>query len=414
LSFVCYGNSLRNAFISDDVPAIVNNPDIPRTLGYWNDPHSFLNSLSYRLAGLNPFSYHCASILLHSFNTILVFFFLSLFFSTAASFWGAMIFVVHPVHTEAVTWISGRPYLFVALFVISIYLLYSRATSFPSGSVKSRAVSYGLALMFFTYFLISQFTFFALTPLLLVFSDITFKKGRKNFKYWIPFFVLVAIRIIWGHQAVLDRVNYLRQEMHAASLLQNPLFYFVYSFFTHLGLLVFPLRLTLLHEPSPAYDILFKHASFFSILIFGILFLAFKKSKEMFFALGLFIIFLIPTFSPIPVVSVPVAERYLYLPSILLSMGCAFLFDRFSRKANGTKRYYCAALSLLIFAYGARTFMRNEDWRTPARFLRATLAVSPHIPQVHHGMGRIYLEEGNTSQALEEFRKAAQLDPGNR
>lgn len=126
--FAAYANSLSAAFISDDIPAILRNPLIAQPLSVWIDPASMLNSFNYLFAGARPFIYHLTNIGLHSLNTVLVLFFLCSFFSLEASFLGACIFAVHPVHAEAVTWISGKPYLMGTLFLLANYLLYNGVT----------------------------------------------------------------------------------------------------------------------------------------------------------------------------------------------------------------------------------------------------------------------------------------------
>ena len=128
LCFLVYANSLNNAFISDDIPSIVKNPFISHPWRVWTDLAAFLNSLNYLVSGYNPFSYHLTNIIMHALVTILVFLFLNLFFKVEASFLAACLFAVHPIHTEAVTWISGRGYLINALFILGIYLLYQKAT----------------------------------------------------------------------------------------------------------------------------------------------------------------------------------------------------------------------------------------------------------------------------------------------
>ncbi len=137
LCFLVYANSLNNAFVSDDIPAITENPVISQPLRSWLNPAALLNSLCYLIVKDNPWLYHLVNIILHSINTILVFLFLSLFFSPASSLLGASLFAVHPVHVEAVAWVSGKPYLFLTLAVLGTYLLYNKSTS----SVKEKTIS---------------------------------------------------------------------------------------------------------------------------------------------------------------------------------------------------------------------------------------------------------------------------------
>jgi len=105
VSIAVYANSLNGEFISDDVTGIIENPLINNPLGVWHLQH-ITNALIYKFFKLNPAPYHAFSILIHVINGVLVFFFLLLFFDKLPSFFGALIFAVHPIHTEAVSWIS--------------------------------------------------------------------------------------------------------------------------------------------------------------------------------------------------------------------------------------------------------------------------------------------------------------------
>ncbi len=130
LSVVLYANSIRGIFISDDVRAIVLNPQISDiTLSGDLDLADLSNKLLYKVAKENPIPYHLFNIFLHAVNSVLVFYLLLYFFSVWSSFWGALVFSAHPVHTEAVSWISGKPYLLSTLFILASFLLYLSANS---------------------------------------------------------------------------------------------------------------------------------------------------------------------------------------------------------------------------------------------------------------------------------------------
>ncbi|MBI5145258.1 MAG: hypothetical protein HZA27_03625, partial [Candidatus Omnitrophica bacterium] len=101
LCFLAYFNSLNNQFVSDDIQSIAKNPLIGQPQTYLIDPANLLNSLAYLIGRFNPFPYHLASVIIHTLNTILIFFFLVLFFKPETSFLGAGLFAVHPIHTEA-------------------------------------------------------------------------------------------------------------------------------------------------------------------------------------------------------------------------------------------------------------------------------------------------------------------------
>ena len=153
LCFLVYANSLNGAFICDDLTSIVNNPSVNNAAQYLFSPPGLLNSLNYLTGKLNPFSYHLTNMLLHSVNSVLAFIFLCLFFKTEAAFLGAGLFAAHPIHTEAVSWISGRPYCVLGFFIFAIYLLYRASSYGPDGQGRFRPGRYLCCLTMFAYFL---------------------------------------------------------------------------------------------------------------------------------------------------------------------------------------------------------------------------------------------------------------------
>ena len=432
LSFLVYANSFNNAFVSDDIDGIVKNPLISHPLYFWLSPSNLLDSLIYLIAGNNPFPYHLTSIILHSIATIFVFFFLRLFFNTESSFLGASLFAVHPIHTEAVTWVAGRPYIITALFILGTYFLYNSAVDAKNTSKKFKPLPYLICLVFFSYYITRNFSFYSFFPFLLILSDVTFKRWRKNWKWWLPFFAIVLLRMFLARSIISGRITSVAKEVGMmGSLWTNPVYNMTYSIFTHLGLVIWPAKLTLYHEPP----VITRFALNAELIILAILALAlpfiFKKARPLFFAIALFVIFLAPTYSPV-MVSWLVAERYLYFPSIAFSIFAAFFYERIyktriltNQKPNSHESirenlcvirvhscYGNLILAVVIFiiaAYGVRTVARNEDWKRPERFWRETALVSFLSPRAHNNMGDIYYQEGNIGGAIREFKKAIEL-----
>lgn len=409
LCFLVYANSLHNAFVSDDIPAILKNPFISSPLRSWADPAAFLNSLNYLIAKFNPFAYHLTNIILHSLNTILVFLFLHLFFKTEASFLGACLFAVHPIHTEAVTWVSGKPYITTSLFILSAYLLYNDATK----GKRAGRIKLLISFFIFSYYLIVNISFYFIFPFFLVFSDITFNRWRKNWKYWLPFLGVVILRLILATSQILQRASFVAGQMGQEVTRSNPIFNLAYSFFSHLGLLlwpVWPVKFTLYHEPAVISSFALKAELFCLLLLVLSLPLIYKKAKELFFAIGIFVLFLTPTYSPV-MVSWLVAERYLYFPSISLSIFLAFFYEKYLKPMRGitAKNIALGFLIFIIAGYAVRTVARNEDWKSPQEFWRQTVLVSDKSERAHNNMGDAYSQEGNTEGAIREFKKAIEL-----
>ncbi|MFC1704519.1 tetratricopeptide repeat protein [Candidatus Omnitrophota bacterium] len=409
LCALVYANSIHGEFILvDDIPAIVRNPRIARPLYYyWAFPQELLNSLSYRIARFNVVPYHICGIVLHAINTILVFFLLRLFFKEKASFIGACLFAVHPIHTEAVSWISGRSHVVIGFFVLVTYLLYFTATQ----QEKLKRPLYLMSVLIFTYYINQNYSFYTFFPFLLIFSDIAFKRWRNNWKFWLPFLLILAFRIILLKEVVVDKVITPPLDGWGQETMRNPWFYFVYATYSYLGLLLWPARLTFYHEPLMFHPLVMRLGMVVVGIVICFLPYIYKKAKSIFFGLGMFALFLVPSYSPFPIAPT-VSERYAYLPSILLSILASFLYERCSVRSNGIHRKGIILLFIFVIAaYGARTVARNEDWRDNRRLWSATLEVSPKSPRSHSNMGVVYLEDESFEKAIEEFNAAINISP---
>lgn len=400
LVFVIYANTLHNDFLSDDLPTIVNNPNIANPFAALNIA-TFSNSVNYLLGGLNPFGYHLVNIILHTFNSIMVFFLLRLFFKALPSLWGALIFAAHPVQAEAVTWVSSRLYLLFAFFLLLSFFFYLSATGGPKLKI-SRLIA---SLIFYTLALLSSFFPLAFPALLAVY-DFTFGRWRRAWKFWPAFFILAAVKLFLMFAFVQQRAVEIALDSGVRAW-SNPFFNMVYSFFAHLRLVLWPARLTIYHEPSVISSWGLKAEILLFTLIILSLPLLYKKARVVFFAACLYILFLCPTYSPVMIAWL-VAERYLYFSSIAFSILIAFLIDRYL-SAGKIKIPACILLSVLVGAYALRSIVRNRDWRSHSALWKATVKASPDSPKAHNNMGDVYSLEGDWQQAAAEFRRAIEL-----
>ncbi|MBU1122327.1 MAG: tetratricopeptide repeat protein [Candidatus Omnitrophota bacterium] len=407
LSFIIYGNSLNNAFVSDDIPDILNNPEISNIsrlvdLNYFS-LSGVTFTLNYLIAGYNPWIYHLTNIIIHILTSIAVFFFLRIFFKYWPSFWGTLLFVVHPIHTENITWISGRGHAFFGLFVLISFICYVKATS-------SYRFKWGFFISAIAMYIFSLYSgpFALLYPAMIILYDVTFRKWKKHWKQWIVFLGLACFRLLFMIGTVSGRVVSISTDVGSVREV-NWFFKIAYSFFSHLWLLLWPEKLTLYHDDlsiSMTAIVLEVLALGFVILLLPFIF---RRAKVIFFAICIFILFLAPTYSPVTITWL-VAERYLYFPSIALSLVLAFLIEKFSRKRPFKIAGIVLLVSILI-ACSTHTIIRNFDWKTRASLWRATAKVSPNSAKAHNNMGDIHSGEGNLKEAVKSFKRAIELKP---
>ncbi|XP_054575159.1 protein O-mannosyl-transferase TMTC1 isoform X2 [Eptesicus fuscus] len=150
-SWLCYGRSLQGEFVHDDVWAIVNNPDLrPGTPLRWgiftndfwgkgmaeNTSHKSYRplcvltfKLNIFLTGMNPFYFHAVNVILHFLVTLVLMYTCdkTVFKNRGLAFVTALLFAVHPIHTEAVAGIVGRADVLACLLFLLAFLSYNRS-----------------------------------------------------------------------------------------------------------------------------------------------------------------------------------------------------------------------------------------------------------------------------------------------
>lgn len=130
IGILVFANMLFNEFLWDDLEYIINNPQIHSfNIQFLIDSFrgSLFNSggeyrpitaiyfmLLYSVFGSSSFFYHILQVCLHITNSILVFVLFKKFFSSKLSFFVSIIFLIHPIQIEAVSYIasSGNPLFF--------------------------------------------------------------------------------------------------------------------------------------------------------------------------------------------------------------------------------------------------------------------------------------------------------------
>ncbi len=163
LALVCYGNSLFHAFVYDDEQQILQNPYVKSwhylpqifnstvwsfvgaagTTNYYRPLMTFSFLILWQIFGDIPFGFHLFNITLNAAVVVMVFYAgRRLFRDGRVGFVAAVLFAVHPVHTEVVDWIAAVPELEVTLFVLLTFWFFMRTTpSDESGAGEHEALA---------------------------------------------------------------------------------------------------------------------------------------------------------------------------------------------------------------------------------------------------------------------------------
>lgn len=294
-----YANILYNDFVYDDESGIVNNPwikdikflqqiffshswgfkltDSPTS--HYNPLRFVVNMLQYHFFLNNPPGYHFTSIIVHAIVTVVIFFLgLELFgqifhekdilFPLIAS----LLFAVHPVHTEAVAWISALSELLMSLFCLLSLFVYIRS----SGEKSYAFIISAFLLLIATLFKITA----VILPFLLIVYDFAFSKGifRKDragepvikiiFSRYAPFVAALAIFFTLRTIAVGGLIHIKDNVQYSAVHVAANVFPLISKYLT---MLVFPSDFNVVHVFHPVSSFLASKAVI-SILVTGVFF----------------------------------------------------------------------------------------------------------------------------------------------
>ncbi len=403
LVLIVYFNSLNNDFVADDIPGILQNPAIGDFNSVFKAPLGFLRSLLYFFAhwigDFNPFPYHLFSLLFHLGAVLVVYLLVYLLANFSVALTTASLFAVHPLLIEAVSWISGASYSQYGFFLILALLLYLF-------SLKERKF-YILSLFAFILALLSSEKAIIFSGIIFIFF-LAFEKNRSGWKKLIPFFFISGLWMLFYFSAIPERINALQTNFYQESQILNPLLQIPIAISSYLELIFWPKSLTLYHT-----EMFFGQGEYLLRLAVLLLFLGFTiwlffKNRPLFFWPGLFLIGLLPTLTPFGI-SWIVAERYAYFSSLGIFVLIALLLQK-AEKVIGSKAVSVVFAVILVLLSG-RTIVRNMDWQNQDTLWLATAKASPSSAQNHNNLGDYYGRHGDLNKAIEEFRKAIELQP---
>lgn len=421
VTFLAYINIYSNELLSDDIDGILRNPNIGN-LGYYIKSLSVPNtirSLNYLTAGFSPWIYHLTSVLFHIANVILVYFILHLLDGAVEcrvsvkklALPSALIFALHPLHVEAVTWISGFSYLcypFFAFLSIIFFILYA----------KRKSLIYFLISVFFCLPALMSSEKSAVIPIILLALAISFIKKGQPIRPQLKFLVLplVIVFLVTGIislkfiKQLPARIASVHPSYAVGEEILNPATQIPLAITSYFQLILVPYNLTLYHQPF------FQNASdlYFTAIITLIYFLSFifflKYNKLLFIASSIFLISLFPTLLPYSI-SWVVAERYIYFGLFGFAVFASHLLEVIS-KVTKLKEIGTILLIILLSIYFILTLRRNAEWYSQDTLWPATEKYSPLVAFTHNNMGDYYGRHGDYQNAIREFQEAIRLRNG--
>jgi hypothetical protein len=427
LGIVLYANMFRNSFLWDDELLIIRNEyikdwshlqeifkinlfhSVSKKGNYYRPLQSLSLLFDYSLWRLNPFGYHLTNLLLHIFNAIIIYFLIGIISkSRKISLLTSLLFLVHPIQTQAVTYISGRADPLATLFFLLAFYFYIRSITLKE------LTPYLGSLLFFLLALLSK-EIALIFPLVLLLYDRSFPKSAQS-KTCLPtskirYLPFLAISGIYLSVRFFLLGSLLKPAITAKTSLYLRLLTMPRVIVSYLGLLFLPLNLHMERRPPLASSLSEPGVaiSLILLILIGIFTLRMhKRSKVVFFSLAWFFLNLVPVSNILPL-NAMMAEHWLYLPSLgfflLASIGITKILETKKKKL-----IVVLVVSILAF-YSFLTIRRNRDWKDGLTLYQNTLRYSPDSGKAHNNLGFIYFKEGKYNRAKEEFERAVESEP---
>lgn len=417
LGFTVYANSFNGKFIWDDDYLVKDNiyirswarlPEIftKDTIAVSTIKFSFYRplqilsyNLDYSLWKLKTIGYHFTNILLHVLVALSIFWLINILSNNVLlSLLTSSLFVVHPIHTEAISYISGRADPLAALFLLLSFIFYIKYIN------TSNVLSYIIVLLCFILALLSKELSLILLGILVLYRYSYGKKLKLSL-----FLCLIAVVYI-GLRATIFRPPVSHAALYPTTFLQR-LPGFLVAFCGYIRLLFLPFGLHMEYG-SGLFKISNPQSLLGMLLLLATIIWAYReknKNKLIFFAIGWFLLTLFPQSNLFPI-NAYMAEHWLYLPSIGFFLVIGSFFERWYRLKNSR------VLSVVIFAilisfYSFLTIKQNDYWKEPKFFYQTTLKYSPDSWRVLNNLGNNYKELNKYEEALELYEKAIVLNP---
>ena len=418
-----YSGSLDSGFVDwDDQEYVLHNPYI-KNLSLPNirkiftsiyqatyDPLVFLSfSIEYALVRLDPFYYHLTNVLLHCANSALVFFLaLTLSKNILLSFVSGLLFGVHPLHVESVAWIAERKDVLAGLFYLLSLLCYIFYRK------RGRYLFYGISILLFVLSLLAKPAGITLPVIMLAYDLLLYKKtGNSLWLDKIPFFIL---SLVCGGIALYAQKTGGGVDVEVSFSIPEKLYIIYYSYFFYILKNLFPVNLSALYPYPETVSFLspLSVVSFVSVALCGVSLILFRKYRVPVFWAVFFFLALVPAIKIIPFGNSIVADRFMYFPSMGLSVLLALgMMGCFGRIGNATWRWYgaVAMISAVIVCFSLLTRERCAVWKDSMALWTDTVSMQPKSEIAHFGLGNAYLGAGTLNRAISEYEQALSLAP---
>jgi len=431
VGLIVFLNSLFNQFIGDDIEQIIQNQFMHSLSNfllffkgstfiaggsltgiYYKPIFSVVLSGIYSIFGASPFFFHSIQLMLHIANASLLYLLFSKFLKKYFALFLSLIFLIHPINSESVAYISGmqEPLFFFFGIVGLLFLLQENI------SIRSLLASQ----IFFLLSLFSKET--GILFVVIAFLYIVIFK-RIYIKHFIISSVLMistysVFRFLIGGVYFNRGVSFpIAQASLFERFISVPaiLLYFVKTFFFP-NILLFNQQWIIEKVDFASFTIPLLLDLLFLILFTSAVFVTIKNSpkllKPLLFFSAWFFIGLILHLQIFPL-DATVSDRWFYFPIVgLLGVIVVLMQDFFERiKYPQKQTLYILIAVCIIFLLSLRTIIRNTNWFDPITLYTHDIPLMKPNFALENGLAYEYLERKDWNRALVYAKKSVDLYP---
>jgi len=436
-----YLGSFAGVFLLDDLPHIVENPNIRRFASVWSslttDERPLVSlslALNYAVSGLNVWSYHLFNLAVHLLAALTLFGVVAGTLRTprfrgaardAARGFGfvvALLWVLHPLQTASVTYVIQRGESLMGLFYLLTFYCVIRGAAakrpgpWYSAAVLACALGMGSKAIMIT------------APVLVLIYDRVFLSGsvaevfRRRWALYAGLFATLAVLATTGVAGIILNPGS-RPGLTVGLGYQGstPLEYAL----TQPGVILHYLRLSLWPHPL-CLDYWWPLAKTAQAIVIPLLLVgallagtiaSFWRWPQLGFAGTWFFLVLAPTSSVVPIQDAAFEHR-MYLPLagviVVVAAGFRWLLARAGEtlRLSRAARHAVLVASVLLAAgaCGAVTVRRQQDYQSDYAMWAKVVKQCPANPRAHSDFGAIIAAQGRLDEAISHFREAIRLD----
>jgi protein O-mannosyl-transferase len=429
VTFLLYCKSFRYGYVLfDDSSYVYENPMVQSGISLKGIAWAFttfeftnwhpLTWISYmldvQLFGLNPGAQHAINVLLHAGATLLLF---QAFLRMTREVWCACtlaaVFALHPLHVESVAWIAERKDVLSTFFLMLTLLLYVRYVERP------RPTRY---LCMFTAFALSLLA----KPMAVTFPFVLLLLDIWPLRRIAPASLRIDLRLrvlekvpLLAISALASMLTFLAQRRGGAvpSLALLPiadrLGNALSAYLKYIGKAVWPVDMALLYplQPPSATTVLLALVTLTAVTIMAVK--AFRTRPYFLVGWLWYLGMLVPVIGLVQVGRQSMADRYMYLPLVGLSIPPIWMANEFLEKRPFViPAGRCAAI-LVLAVFAALTYRQLDYWKNSKTLFEHAIAVTTNNAVMETNLGIVLQRQGKFDEAAKLYREALAADPNH-